>query len=212
MIMPMPANTTMIGYTSAEVNLARTCANFSKWSAMRRSTSTSAPLCSPAFTMLTYKSENTRGCWAIAVGQPLSFRHVLLELAAHVRRNALGFQIRHAVERGGQRHPGLEQVGKLLRERGQLLQLRLAPLLQPFAQRFRQKARQIHFLSRAARGGRGGLAGVHGDGEQAEPLDLQRRRRAGRRSPGRPRPFRRSVCGPCRKIAALRLISKTVDD
>ncbi len=105
-------------------------------------------------------------------GQPLSLRHILLELPAHVRRNALGFQIRHAVERGGQRHSCLKQVGKLLRERGQLLQLRLAPLLQPVAQRFRQEPRQIHFLSRAARGGRGGLAGVHGDGEQAEPLDL----------------------------------------
>ena len=37
---------------------------------MRRSTSTSAPLCSPAFTMLTYKSENMRGCLAIASDKP----------------------------------------------------------------------------------------------------------------------------------------------
>ena len=33
---------------------------------MRRSTSTNEPLCSPARTMLIYKSENTRGCLAMA--------------------------------------------------------------------------------------------------------------------------------------------------
>ena len=33
---------------------------------MRRSTSTRAPLCSPARTMLMYKSEKTRGCLAMA--------------------------------------------------------------------------------------------------------------------------------------------------
>ena len=33
---------------------------------MRRSTSTSEPLCSPARTMLIYKSEKIRGCRAIA--------------------------------------------------------------------------------------------------------------------------------------------------
>src|SRR2546428_14089916 len=51
---------------SAEENLDWTCANFSKWSAMRRKTSTSAPLDSPARTILMYKSEKTLGCWAIA--------------------------------------------------------------------------------------------------------------------------------------------------
>ena len=37
---------------------------------MRRSTSTSEPLCSPARTMLTYKSEKMRGCFAIASDKP----------------------------------------------------------------------------------------------------------------------------------------------
>ena len=37
---------------------------------MRRSTSTSEPLCSPARTMLTYKSEKIRGCRAMASDKP----------------------------------------------------------------------------------------------------------------------------------------------
>ena len=43
-----------------------TSANCCKWPAMRRSTCTSEPLCSPARTMLMYKSEKIFGCIAMA--------------------------------------------------------------------------------------------------------------------------------------------------
>ena len=50
----------------AEVNLACTSANCCKWEAMRRNTCTSDPLCSPARTMLIYRSEKMDGCFCMA--------------------------------------------------------------------------------------------------------------------------------------------------
>ncbi len=86
--------------------------------------------------------------------------------------------MRHAVQRHRQRHPRLEQVGQLLRERRQFLQLRLALLLHLLAQRRRQERQQIHLLAVAFFSGRARLGHIHGHREQPEPLDLRQGRRA----------------------------------
>ena len=70
----------------------------------------------------------------------------LFQIAADLGGNALGFQMRHAVQRHRQRHAGVEQVRQLLRERGQFLQLRFAFLSKLRAQRRRQEREQIHVL------------------------------------------------------------------
>ena len=62
------------------------------------------------------------------VGQAAPFHDILPQFAADIGRDALGLQVRHAVERHGQRHARLEKVGQLLGERRQFLELGLALL------------------------------------------------------------------------------------
>ena len=111
--------------------------------------------------------------------QPAALGDFLFQTAADLGGNAFGFQMRHAVERYRQRHAGLEQVRQLLCERGQLLQLRLALLLQLRAQRRRQERKNINFLLQpgAVACRRARLGRVHGNRKKSEPLDLRQRRR-----------------------------------
>ena len=68
--------------------------------------------------------------FAHGFGQALAFHHVLLELAADVGGNALGFQMGHAVQRDSQRHAGLDEIGQLIGEGGQFLEFGLALALE----------------------------------------------------------------------------------
>ena len=70
-----------------------------------------------------------------------AFHDVLFELFAHFGRNALGLQMGQAVQRHRQRHARLQQVGQLLRERGQFLEPGFALTIQKRAQSRRQNAR-----------------------------------------------------------------------
>ena len=62
------------------------------------------------------------------VRQAPALHHILPQVLADVRGNTFRLEVRHAVERHGQRHAGTEQVGQLLRESAQFLHLRLALL------------------------------------------------------------------------------------
>ena len=105
---------------------------------------------------------------------------ILLELLADFRRDALGFQMRHAVQRHGQWHARLQQVGHLLRECGQLLQLGFALTIQERTQCRRQKACGGRRFASGPLcfGGSRVLGCVHRDGKKTEPFDLQQGRRA----------------------------------
>ena len=122
--------------------------------------------------------------FAHGFGKALAFHHVLLELAADFGGNALGFKVGHAVERHGQGHAGLDQVGQLIGEGGQLLELGLALLVE-----VPPEGRRQHGLPRFYSHGRPvGSGGSRNRGrafrhfdhnrEQAEPLNLRQRGRA----------------------------------
>ena len=76
--------------------------------------------------------------------------------------------MRHAVQRHGQRHAGVEQVGQLLGEGGQFLELGLALLGQRRAHARWQKGAPVRLARACPFGGGGDRAAfgrVHGDGE-----------------------------------------------
>ena len=145
---------------------------------MRRSTSTSEPLYSPARTMLTYRSEKMRGCFAIASDRPRPsvtscFKSRLT--SAGMPLDSRCVMLFSATVSG---MPDFSRLASCVRERRQLLQFRLALLLQLLAKRRRQERKQIHFLTgaflarRRARPRR-----FHGNGKKPEALDLRQGRR-----------------------------------
>lgn len=123
------------------------------------------------------------GLLAHRIGQAAALHHFLPELLAHVRRNALGFEMRHALQRDGQRHAALEQVGELRGVGGKFL--KLGPALATFAED-RGKLNGSRLCSgilglgllRLLRSGHADLRGIHHHGEKAEPFNLHQRRRA----------------------------------
>ncbi len=116
------------------------------------------------------------------IGETFALHDLLLQLLADFGRNTLGFQMSHAVERDRQRHPGMKQIGELLREGRQLLELRFALALQNGAQRRRQQALQIAAFALGPLGCRrsrdAGLGGIHHKGEKPEAFDLDQGRGA----------------------------------
>ena len=119
-----------------------------------------------------------RGCFAIASDSPRPSVTSCFKSRLTSCGNALGFQMRHAVERDRQRHAGLEQVGQLLGERRQFLQLGLALLLQLRAQCRRQERQKIRLLSGAfLPAAAPALAVSTAIGNKSEPLDLRQGRR-----------------------------------
>ena len=64
--MPTAMNSTMEGYTMAEITLLFSFCAFSWYSARRFSTTSSTPPSSPAFTMFTNRRSKILGCWARA--------------------------------------------------------------------------------------------------------------------------------------------------
>ena len=135
------------------------------------------------------------------VGQTPAFGHFLPELAAYLRRNALGLQIRHALKRRGQRHSGLEQIRQLLGERGQFLQFRLALLLPLGTQGRRQERKEIHFCANAlVIHHRAALGSVHRHRKKSEPFDLRQCRRAIGDVQNALDQFTTAAAGPIRKL------------
>ncbi len=67
------------------------------------------------------------------VGKCFALAHIAEQRLAHLRRDAFALQIRHAAERAGERHAGIEEVGQLTGEVGEILQAWLggAALEQP---------------------------------------------------------------------------------
>ena len=168
---------------------------------MRRSTSTSEPLCSPARTMLMYRSEKMCGCFAIASDKPRP--SVTSCFKSRLTSAGMPFDSRcvmllSATVSG---MPDWSRFASWLRERRQLLQFRFAFLLQLRAQRRRQERKEIRFLPVALAVRR-----------RARPWPFPRRwekvRAAGfapappdgRPRRGRPRPVHRCAAAPCRKI------------
>ncbi len=112
--------------------------------------------------------------------EALALGHVLLELAADVGGDALGFQMGHAVEGDGQGHAGFEEIGQLIGEGGHFLHARFALLGEVRAQAGRQELGPGNGGGGAALGGGGGpaLGDFHRHGEQTEAFDLHQRRAA----------------------------------
>ena len=114
------------------------------------------------------------------VGQTAPFHDFLPQIGADFFGNALGLQMRHAVERDGERHAGLEQIRQLLGEGGHLLHLGLAFARQHRRARTTATRRTIRFSSPPAyrRDGGRALGGIHRHGEKPESLNLRQRRGA----------------------------------
>ena len=69
------------------------------------------------------------------IGEAAAFHDILFEFFTDLGRDALGFQMSHAVERDRQRHAGVQEIGQLLCESSQLLELGFALFRQGGAQR-----------------------------------------------------------------------------
>ena len=67
------------------------------------------------------------------VGKRFALAHIAEQRLAHLRRDAFALQIRHAAERAGEGHTGIEEVGQLTGKVGEVLQAGLggAALEQP---------------------------------------------------------------------------------
>jgi hypothetical protein len=111
------------------------------------------------------------------IGEAAAFHDILLELAADLGGNAFRFQMSHAVESDGQGHAGIEEVGQLLGEGGQFLELGFALLGEPSLDARGQQGTEVRFgTGGTARDGYSTSAtfgGFHHDGEQAGALDLE---------------------------------------
>ena len=91
--------------------------------------------------------------------------------------DAFGFEMRHAVQRDGERHSGLEKVRELLRERGQLLQLGFTFARHAFTERaWHNTSPGGFFVSGFVfLCGCAAFGGIHRNGEQAETINLRER-------------------------------------
>ena len=69
------------------------------------------------------------------VRKAATFHDFLTQAHGDSLGDAFGFEMRHAVERDGEGHSGLEKIGELLCERGQLLQLGFALARHALAER-----------------------------------------------------------------------------
>ena len=114
------------------------------------------------------------------IRQTASLHDVLLELFADIGRDAFGFEMGHAVERDGQRHAWIEEVGQLLGESGQFLELGLALLREGDTQGGRKQRLPFDFTAGTSLGGQrhdAGFGCVHSHREEAQAFNLDQRRR-----------------------------------
>ncbi len=168
---------------------------------MRRSTSTSEPLDSPARTMLTYKSEKMRGCFAIASDKPLPsvtscFRSRVI--SAGIPFDSRCVMLLSATVSG---IPDCSRFASCCVNVASSCKLRFALLLNCARNAGGRKREQIHFLPVAlAVGRRARLRRIHRDGKKPEPLDLRQRRRTVGHVEDALDQFAACAVAPCRKI------------